>query len=331
MTTASSSLRPARPLALAAGLALLLTSLPASAALRTFGEDFNGYPNPTCPCSVGWLTVADTANPTVTSLAFATNDNLNVVKFCTDSDGVAAFADGYLFIEHDIAPGETVLPGNLPGQDAGDVLLLTAKPLAGTGAPTLDLAGASFSVRYQHGDGHNSGAVFWFAIQLADGTRWAMQDPGIGFASTNVHTLTSDPVEPGVTEWNRLASAGGTGGQRLRRLDTPQLLSAGQLASVTAVGLYVYPAAELQPSRFDDFTLGGYDVARPRLGVSLARTNLVLRWTNSFTGFELQASANLASSTNWSQVPAAATVTNGEYRVTVPVESAAGFFRLRHP
>ncbi len=127
---------------------------------------------------------------------------------------------------------------------------MTERPVYENYAETIDLAGAIFGVAYQ------MRGTFFFAVRLADGRFYALADSQVGLDDAHVTIVDSDPVDPAVTEWRRIERAGGAPGQRMRMLSTPNLLSPDDLATVTAVGLYV--SARTGPSRFDDFRLDGF-------------------------------------------------------------------------
>jgi hypothetical protein len=73
------------------------------------------------------------------------------------------------------------------------------------------------------------------------------------------------------------------------------------------------------------------DPAPPRLSGRLAGSNVVLAWPLWAAGFRLQSSVQIAPVTNWSNVVASVTTTNGQNRVTLAASGAQQFFRLTNP
>ena len=70
--------------------------------------------------------------------------------------------------------------------------------------------------------------------------------------------------------------------------------------------------------------------APPRLTITSAGTNFVLTWPTNATGFILQSTTNLNSSTNWSTVAPLPVIVNGQNTVTNRVSGAQQFYRLSH-
>lgn len=227
-----------------------------------FYEDFEGHAELSSPARAGWNLVSDTDAPTTASAAFANNDDLNVVKLTAANDPASLFTSTYFYHEHDITAGESVLQGNLSGQDAGDFLLTTPRPASDFGAHVIDLRGATFRVNHQHGQEFTSRPVFWFAIVLGDGSRWTADDSMVTTGSDTLRTSSSDTIST-ATEFRRILNTSGEAGQRLRLADTPTSLSAAQLMDVREVGLYARPLGQTIPSRFDNFRLEGYDLITP--------------------------------------------------------------------
>lgn len=223
-------------------------------APRTFTEAFSGAANPAAPSEARWTWLWDSAATVAHSAAFAVNDGENIIKVTTDADDISRFTSAYLYCEHDIDESqETTISGNLYGQDAGDVLLHTTRPAYDNYASVIDVNGASFSVDYQ------LGGTFFFAIVLANGSRYALADSVTSFSAADVATASSAPIDAPVTEWRTILYAGGTPGQKMRLADTPGFLSADQLRSVRSVGLYVPPRSA--PCRFDNLSLTGFKAA----------------------------------------------------------------------
>lgn len=67
----------------------------------------------------------------------------------------------------------------------------------------------------------------------------------------------------------------------------------------------------------------------PQLSITLTNGNVALSWpSNAFLAYTLQANTNLLS-TNWFAVTNSAAVSNGSFRVTVPANRSASFYRLK--
>src|SRR6185436_235629 len=68
----------------------------------------------------------------------------------------------------------------------------------------------------------------------------------------------------------------------------------------------------------------------PRLSIApVADGKVRLAWTNSATGFVLEQTPELLSNTIWSAVPKPPTAEDGEFRVSLSLDGASQFFRLR--
>ena len=67
----------------------------------------------------------------------------------------------------------------------------------------------------------------------------------------------------------------------------------------------------------------------PTLKASISGTSLILSWPSTSTGFSVQSTSALKSST-WSAVSGTPTVMGGNYQLSVPISGAAQFFRLVH-
>jgi uncharacterized repeat protein (TIGR01451 family) len=72
-------------------------------------------------------------------------------------------------------------------------------------------------------------------------------------------------------------------------------------------------------------------IARPQLAIALAGTNVVLSWTNSATGFSLEATGQLATPGDWMAVTNMPVVTNAQKVVTLGLRATNQFFRLKQP
>jgi hypothetical protein len=66
----------------------------------------------------------------------------------------------------------------------------------------------------------------------------------------------------------------------------------------------------------------------PRLDVQRNGASLKLLWPLSAPGFQLEQTSNLSGG-SWTAVTTAPAIQNGQHVVTVPLSSAAQFFRLR--
>ena len=65
----------------------------------------------------------------------------------------------------------------------------------------------------------------------------------------------------------------------------------------------------------------------PRLAIRRAGTDVVLSWPNPSTGYQLEQT----SATGWLDVVQPPTVSGGDKEVTLPINAAHRFFRLRKP
>lgn len=304
----------------------------AAAPTTQFLESFEPASEYADVTSRDWAVVADTANTTAAVPEFVSDNTINVVKLTRVNHGISAFTTGYLFVEHDIdnAGGETTTPGDLYGEDAGDVLLWTTKPLAQYQAESLDLNGATFAVDYQHGDGVGGGAPFHFAVQTAAGAWWALEEATIPRVTYNIQHVTKQPIAATVDRWRQILRASGAPGQRLRLAETPTQLPAFTLANIVAVGLYLHPT-ELLPSRFDNFSLVGFGVnPLPRLRIQRRGTDLELTWSNTLNSFALQARTSAASGA-WQPVGLPVTFGDDGYSVTLTGPVGVRFFQLKRP
>src|SRR6185436_1152633 len=66
----------------------------------------------------------------------------------------------------------------------------------------------------------------------------------------------------------------------------------------------------------------------PQLTISPVGENVILTWPTNATGFTLQSTTNVASSTVWTTNSQAPVVVNGLYTVTNPVSGTQQFYRL---
>jgi hypothetical protein len=66
----------------------------------------------------------------------------------------------------------------------------------------------------------------------------------------------------------------------------------------------------------------------PRLNVTSPGSSLLLSWPSSTWPYVLQQNSDLTT-TNWLDVTAAATLTNGYFQWTAPPLTGNGFYRLR--
>jgi hypothetical protein len=69
-------------------------------------------------------------------------------------------------------------------------------------------------------------------------------------------------------------------------------------------------------------------VGQPQLTFTPSATNLILTWPANFSGFTLQSSTNLGSSTEWTTNSLSPVIVNGQNTVTNPISSTQQFFRL---
>lgn len=67
----------------------------------------------------------------------------------------------------------------------------------------------------------------------------------------------------------------------------------------------------------------------PQLNITLAGRNVIVSWSSSATGFQLQSTANLASSGVWSNVTQTPSTNGNTISVLVPVPGGQQFFRLK--
>jgi hypothetical protein len=61
------------------------------------------------------------------------------------------------------------------------------------------------------------------------------------------------------------------------------------------------------------------------------RSQCCLTWPTNATGYTLQSTTNLVSTTVWSNVSPAAVVVNGQNAVTNPISGTKKFYRLSQP
>jgi hypothetical protein len=74
--------------------------------------------------------------------------------------------------------------------------------------------------------------------------------------------------------------------------------------------------------------LGSVSAPAPTLTIVPSGANFILTWPTNATGFTLQSTTNLVSTTVWTNVSPAAVVVNGQYAVTNPVSGTNKFYRL---
>jgi hypothetical protein len=67
------------------------------------------------------------------------------------------------------------------------------------------------------------------------------------------------------------------------------------------------------------------------LSVGLTNQQVVLSWAQSASGYHLETTTNLASSTNWSAVTNIPVPVSDQSTVTLPASARPSFFRLRSP
>jgi hypothetical protein len=237
-------------------LALLVAGLACSLAAEVraayYVESFDAPSDPAAISSVGWSFISDTQNPSVVSVNFAIDNDENVVKITSVNDISSMFNSGHVYIEHDLKTGESPVDGPLFGQHRGDLLLYTDEPLTQNGASAINLNGAEFSVDYQNGNGTTAGHPFFFAFRLSNGT-WYLLDDVIIPTDSNVHVAHSDPIDVSNMTFRYLYPPPG-----LIPTAASYSLTAAQLQTVTAVGIYVWLGGELLPSRFDNFKLTNF-------------------------------------------------------------------------
>jgi uncharacterized repeat protein (TIGR03803 family) len=75
-------------------------------------------------------------------------------------------------------------------------------------------------------------------------------------------------------------------------------------------------------------SLGSVSAPAPTLTIVPSGANSILTWPTNATGFTLQSTTNLVSTTVWTNVSPAAVVVNGQYAVTNPVSGTNKFYRL---
>jgi len=68
---------------------------------------------------------------------------------------------------------------------------------------------------------------------------------------------------------------------------------------------------------------------RPVLKIARAGNQVALSWPASFGGLSLEATTDLSSSLNWSQVPGTPTIVSGNYTVSASLTSTNTFYRLK--
>ena len=233
-------------------VAVLACNLSVEVRAASYVESFDVPSDPAALSSLGWSFTSDTNNPSAVSDDFAVDNAQNVVKVTSINDVPSTLSSGHVFIEHDLAAGESPVNGTGFGQHRGDLLLYTTEPLTQNGGSAIDLNNAEFSVLYQNGNGVTAGHPFFFAFRLSSGT-WYLLDDVIIPTDSNVHVAQSDPIDVSNMTFRYLYPPPG-----LWPTSESYSLTASQLRTVTAVGIYVWLGGELLPSRFDDFALSGF-------------------------------------------------------------------------
>ncbi len=75
-----------------------------------------------------------------------------------------------------------------------------------------------------------------------------------------------------------------------------------------------------------------YLAGEPRLEIAVSGRNLVLSWSNAFTGYRLEAAPVLSDSgAVWAAAPEAVGEIDGRYQVVTPSDGSSRFFRLIKP
>jgi hypothetical protein len=98
-------------------------------------------------------------------------------------------------------------------------------------------------------------------------------------------------------------------------------------AALTVVDDHVYLASRVEGLRI--FRIDPADLV-PQLVIGVTGNDLHLRWPSTVTGFELESSASLGSTT-WDPVPGTPQLNGEEFELTVPMDGPARLFRLRKP
>lgn len=70
-------------------------------------------------------------------------------------------------------------------------------------------------------------------------------------------------------------------------------------------------------------------VPPPRMSITRTNSDVSLAWPTNAPGFTLERRAALSSEFPWTAVTNAVVVTNGQFRVTLPIDSFQSYFRLR--
>jgi VCBS repeat-containing protein len=234
----------------------LLTLTHRFAVSAEYNETFDVSPRePARIETSGWHLVTGTRNPTRVSADFSVNDNANIAKITTTNDSGSTFSSGHVFIENDTLPDEPCAFG------CGDALLYTTEPLTETGANTLNLIGARLFVDYADGDALNSGPSIAFAVRVLN-QWWIYESIGLGRTTATITHFSSgdDPLDTTFTFVPLQFHPNESYNADVRLIpDDPfaRELTETELASITAVGIYIFPGSNL-PARLDNFRLVGF-------------------------------------------------------------------------
>ena len=243
---------------------VVLVLAPPASAQSSYSETFESLPEPASLSSAGWSLVSGTNNPSTVSAAFSANDGENVVKVTAVNDLGSQFGSAHVFVEHDWIATEPNSFGR------GDALLWTTEPVLQNGGSSINLLGALLLVDYSNGDANNGGPMFQFAFRLANGSWWLYESGNLGTTTANlVHRqMSTDPLDATFTFIPLIFEPNQNYNVDARLIPNDSLareLSEAELASVTAVGLYLFPSAECLPTRFDSFTITNFLVDAPRV------------------------------------------------------------------
>ena len=98
-------------------------------------------------------------------------------------------------------------------------------------------------------------------------------------------------------------------------------------AAITVVDNHVYLASRVEGLRI--FRVDPANLV-PQLVIGVTGNDLHLRWPSTATGFELESSVSLESTT-WDPVPGTPRLNGDEFELTIPTDGAARYWRLRKP
>jgi len=169
-----------------------------------------------------------------------------------------------------------------------------------------------------HADGSNSAARFFqpqgIAIDAAG---------RIIVADSGNHTLRR--ITPSGTNWivSTIAGVAGSAGYTNASGDAARFSFPASLAVDGAGYLYIADSANhlVRTTR----------VVPPTLRLKTAGNHLGLTWPTSSAGFIVQFSQGLGASETWSGLTNAVVDLGDNFAITIPVETAAGYYRLRQP